>query len=222
MKTSHVILKYIAALTLTASVAGCSSTPVSKAITKAYNLGQELPADMVKTNQAAMVGFDETWVDNYGVAARNSLYVQGVEKDTPEYKLRAARVNLAISGPGVLWVSEGGLLYTGGAYVPDQLPQLRAGDIVEVRQTGTWDTMKDFSKTGEGNIVVRIICRKSDPAYEKCFEDAPRINKTKGVGRTNTPYPASVRDYGFTFTPMFDHKGQALRPYPQEDTSDAQ
>lgn len=219
MKNFFNTLKYAAVLALSVLVAGCSSSPLSKAITKGYNLGQELPVEMVKTNQAAMVGFDETWVGNYGRAARNSLYMQGVVIGTPEYNMRAARVNLAISGPGALWISEGELLYTGGAFVPDQLPQLRAGDIVEVRHTGTWDTMKDFSKTGEGNIVVRIICRKGEPNYDKCFEDAPRINKTKGVGRTNTAYPESVRDYGFTFTPMFDDKGQALRPYPQEAAS---
>jgi hypothetical protein len=220
MKLFYTSLKYIAVLALSAVVAGCS-TPASVAITKAYNLGQELPADMVKSHQAAMVGFDEKWVGDYNYAARNSLYVQGVEKGTTEYNMRTARVNLAISGKGVLWVSEGELLHTGGAYVPDQLPQLHAGDIVEVRQTGTWDTMKDFAKKGEGNIVVRIICRKGEPSYDKCFEDAPRINKTKGVGRTNTPYPESVRDYGYTFTPMYDDKGQALRPYPQEATSAA-
>ena len=63
--------------------------------------------------------------------------------------------------------------------------------------------------TYEGNIITSIICRKAKPTYEKCFADAPRLNKTKGVGRTNIPYPASVREYGFTFTPMFDDKGQA-------------
>jgi hypothetical protein len=217
MKTFYTTLKYVAALALSAFMAGCS-TPASVAITKAYNLGQELPADMVNSNQAAMVGFDEDWVGNYNYAARNTLYGQGVEKGTPEYNMRVARVNLAISGKGVLWVSEGELMYTGGAYVPDSMSRLRAGDIVEVRHTGTYDTMKNFTKTGEGNIITRIICRKAEPTYEKCFADAPRLNKTKGVGRTNTPYPASVRDYGFTFSPMFDDKGQALRPYPQEAT----
>ena len=63
--------------------------------------------------------------------------------------------------------------------------------------------------TYEGNIITSIICRKAKPTYEKCLADAPRLNKTKGVCRTIIPYPESVREYGFTFTPMFDDKGQA-------------
>ncbi len=66
--------------------------------------------------------------------------------------------------------------------------------------------------TCEGNIITSIICRKAKPTYEKCLADAPRLNKTKGVCRTIIPYPESVREYGFTFTPMFDDKGQACAP----------
>ena len=62
--------------------------------------------------------------------------------------------------------------------------------------------------TCEGNVITSIICRKAKPTYEKCLADAPRVNKTKGVCRTIIPYPESVREYGFTFTPMFDDKRQ--------------
>ena len=41
--------------------------------------------------------------------------------------------------------------------------------------------------TYECNIITSIICRKAKPAYEKCFADAPRLNKTKGVCRTIIP-----------------------------------
>lgn len=41
--------------------------------------------------------------------------------------------------------------------------------------------------TYEGNIITSIICRKAKPTYEKCFADAPRLNKTKGVCRTIIP-----------------------------------
>ena len=75
--------------------------------------------------------------------------------------------------------------------------------------------------TCEGNIITSIICRKAKPTYEKCFADAPRLNKTKGVGPTNIPYPASVREYGFTFTPILTTRVRPARPYPQDDTSAA-
>src|SRR2546423_721600 len=57
----------------------------------------------------------------------------------------------------------------------DHLPQLQAGDIVEIRQTGTWQTMEDFISRGEGNIVVRIMCAKADPDYEQCRERGPKV-----------------------------------------------
>lgn len=75
--------------------------------------------------------------------------------------------------------------------------------------------------TCEGNIITSIICRKAKPTYEKCFADAPRLNKTKGGGRTNIPHPASVRKYCFTFPPILTTMVRPARPYPQDDTSAA-
>lgn len=221
MKPFYKSLKYVAALALAALVAGCSTGPLAKSLTKAYNLGTEFPPEMVSRHIAAWVAFDEDYISNYNLSSRNSLYTQGVSEGSPEYRYRVARVNLVNSSEGVLWVETGSTQFFSGAIVPDHLPKLHAGDIVEVRQTATYDTMKDFSKTGEGNIIVRILCQKGTPNYQKCLDDAPRINKAKGSGETHTPYPASIRDYGFTFTPMFDEKGHALRPYPQEPISAA-
>lgn len=221
MKTFYKSLKYVVALALVAIVSGCATGPMAKSVTQAYNLGAEFPPEMVNRHIAAWVGFDEEWAGNYNRSSRNALFIQGVSDESPEYRLRLARINLVNSGPGALWVERGGVSFFSGAVVPDQLPKLHAGDIVEVRQTGTYDTMKNFIATGEGNIVVRILCRKGTPDFDKCLNDAPTIGKSKGVGETHTPYPASVRDYGFTFTPMFDEKGNALRPYPQEATSAA-
>lgn len=170
---------------------------------------------MVGKNFAGYVGFDEAYVATYNKAARGSLYGQGVERGTPEYRLRIARINLSNTAPGLLWMSQGELMFMTGAYVPDHMPRLRAWDIVEIRHTGTWNTMKGFTQSGEGNIVVRILCRKSDPAYETCRAKAPKTGKYSGVGPTGTPYPASVREYGFTFTPIFDAEGRQLRDYPR-------
>lgn len=221
MKTFYKSLKYVVVLAMMATASGCATGPMAKAVTKAYNFGQDLPAEMVNRHIAGWVGFDEQWADSYTRPARNALYVQGVAEGTPEYSMRVARVNLSNSLPGVLWVDQGQLQVMTGAMVPDHLPQLHAGDIVEIRQTGTYDTMKNFTVSGEGNVVVRILCQKGTPNYEACLDSAPKIGKYKGVGETHTPYPVSARDYGFTFTPMFDEKGRALRPYPQEPTKDS-
>lgn len=178
------------------------------------NGGRPLPAEMVNRHVAGYVGFDEDWTGRYSRVARNALYVMGIVEGTPEYALRVVRVNLSNPEPGMLWADQGELTFPTGAVVPDHLPRLKAGDIVEIRQTGTWRTMENFVSRGEGNVVVRVLCRKADPTYDKCLEAAPRIGKYKGVGETRTRYPASVSGYGFTFTPMFDSSGRALRPYP--------
>ena len=70
---------------------------------------------------------------------------------------------------------------------------------------------KDFAKTGEGNIVVRILCKYGDPAYDSCLDRQPRIGKHRGFGETGTLYPVSAKEYGFSYTPMYDEKGKALR-----------
>jgi len=217
MKTFNTNFKwlgYVAATVAAAALAGCAGNSLTVAATKAYNMGQPLPEDMRNRHLAGWVGFDEAWVETYNIPSRSALYSQGVHPGTPEYQMRVARINLSNSAPGMLWMDQGRLGFATGAMVPDTMRQLRAGDIVEVRQTDTWDTMKGFTSTGEGNVVVRILCSKGDPGYDECLEKAPRVGRHKGFGETKTPYPTSVKDYGFTFTPMYDTSGKQLRPFP--------
>jgi hypothetical protein len=94
------------------------------------------------------------------------------------------------------------------------MPALKAWDLVELRQSGTYDTVKNFSKTGEGNAVLRVLCRRADPAYEKCVEALPRIGAHKGQGLMKTEYPASLKSYGFSFSPAYAKDGSALRALP--------
>jgi hypothetical protein len=129
-------------------------------------------------------------------------------------------MNLHQTG-SALWVGKGELLFPTAAYVPDHMPRLRAGDVVEIRQTGTWMTMENFAVTGEGNVVVRVLCEKAEPTYGACLEQGPQVGKIRGVGATDTGYPPSVRDYGYSFTPMFDEKGSPLRAYPQTPVAPA-
>lgn len=213
MKNFLQTMKCLVVAGVLAALAGCGANPVLRASNQVVNMGQGLPEDMVNRHVSGIVGFDEQWTDNYPRLARGAIYSQGVEKDKPEYGYRVARVNLSQTSAG-LWVTKGSLMFSTAAYVPDHLPQLHAGDIVEIRQTGTWMTMENFATRGEGNIVVRILCAKADANYEQCLNAAPKVGEFRGVGETHTPYPASVRDYGFTFTPMFDAEGRALRPYP--------
>jgi hypothetical protein len=84
------------------------------------------------------------------------------------------------------------------AYVPS-LDALKAWDIVELRQTGTYDTLLGFSRTGEGNAVLRVLCRKADPGYDACAEVLPRSGNYQSQGPLGTPYLKTLKEYGFSF-----------------------
>ena len=204
----------VSATILLASLSGCGPSPVLRITNTAINMGQGLPDDMLDRHVAGVVAFDEVWADEYGRVARNQLYTQGIERGKPEYDYRVVRMNLNNTG-SALWIEKGELLFPTGALVPDHLPRLHAGDIVEIRQTKSWMSMENFATTGEGNIVVRVLCVKADSTYKDCLEKAPKTGRFPEVGATNTTYPASVKDYGYLFSPMFDARGKASRPYPQ-------
>ena len=190
-------------------LAGCQSSAIV-AINKTLNMGMELEPAMKGRNIAGGVTFDEEWAGAMSYAAKNQLVAMGVNKGDPEYSMRVVRVNTrhpAYAG----WMASGDKIWPTSAIVPDHIPKLHTFDIVEIRQTGTWEVNKNFAKTGEGNIVVRILCKYGDPAYESCLDRQPRIGKHRGFGETGTLYPVSAKEYGFSYTPMYDQNGKAIR-----------
>ena len=206
---SPAALAVIAALSV-GLLAGCQ-TPATHAVNKVINFGNtELSPELQKRNMAGMVAFDEVWAGDYNFTNRNLLYPLGIISGTPEYGLRVARVVLRMPEYGA-WVRTGEYPWHTAAIVPDHLPPLKAGDIAEIRQTGMYNVTKDFVATGEGNIVLRVLCRAAQPDYKECLKAQPRVGRFEGYGPTNTDYPASTKEYGFTFTPKYDAKGQALR-----------
>jgi hypothetical protein len=145
------------------------------------NFGATLPEGMHHVNLIGTVAFDEAFAGDYGRVAQGVLYVMAIKKGSPEYRYRVVPTNLRHLN-GFLYKSDGEVTYPTGAMVPDHLPELKAWDIVEVRQTGSYDVMEGFSKTGEGNAILRILCRKSDPGYEQCADALPRIGKYRAQG----------------------------------------
>lgn len=196
---------------LTASLAACAPSDHLFVTNKIINSGMDhLPEDMLGRHLIGTVGFDEAHPSALNRASQGQLYVQGVKEDTPEYGYRVVRINVPYL-KGLLWYADGEFTYPTAAAVPDHFPQLKAWDIVEFRLVDTYHALRDFSKTGEGNVVVKVLCHADDPNYKACVAAAPKIGKyTAGVG--STPYPASAKDYGFTFTPAYDSKGKPLRP----------
>lgn len=195
-------------------VSACGPSPHLHATNRVINAGMDVPESMRNQHVAGMVAFDEQWAGDYGRVARNALYSQGIAEGDAEYGYRIARVNLTNPGSFLFWES-GSIVFPTAAVVPDHLPRLMAEDIVEIRQTGTWDTVKNFSRSREGNVVVRVLCRKASNDYEACRKNGPSVGRHAGVGPTFSPYPSKVSAYGHSYSVWFDAKGRKLREYPR-------
>ena len=211
-KRGQLKMKKIATILLACAMtllAGCQ-TPIVHGVNQVLNMGGELPENMRQRNISAVVAFDEAWAGDYNMTTRNHLYLHGVVSGTPEYGMRVVRVNMRHPEYGA-WVRVGDKAWITAAIVPDHMEVLKAGDYVEIRQTGTHRTVENFVAKGEGNIVLRVLCRAADPKYEECAAALPRMGRYLGFGETGTYYPESIREYGFTFTPKYDSKGKPLR-----------
>jgi hypothetical protein len=189
---------------------GCAPGPGLRARTEFANFGQQLGPEMVNNNFSAMVYEDEAYAGTYSLRNRGTLYLQGVSEGSPEFQYRSAMVFMA-QLKGALYIKDGAYPYFTAAYVPDHVGLLKRGDIVELRATGTYDVMLNFSKSHEGNAILRLLCRKADPAYKDCADKLPKIGNFTAVGPTGTPFLKSLTEYGYAFTPAYGLKGERLR-----------
>jgi hypothetical protein len=208
MKISLVFSALFATLTITA----CAPSNHLHITNGIMNLGQELAPGMVKANAIATVGADEAFAATYTLPMRATLFTQGVTPESPEYGLRTAYLNLRLFDQSLL--DNGKYGYPTSAAIPDHIGKLKGWDLVEFRSSGTYRTMENFTTKQEGNIIVRVLCRKADPDYEKCRDALPQ-QRNYPNGPTGTPYPASIKEYGYTFTPTYDDKGTPLRVIPE-------
>lgn len=201
MKTIQNLVKAaIAFLVISTALTGCAYDDGIHTRNQIFNLGMELDPDMVGTNYLGAVLEDEVPLEDY---SRVSRYVAHGQDATPgkalsKYRIaiiRTLRPNSAVAH------NFGKASWDTVAIIPDHIPKLHRYDVIEFRNIRTWRVMQDFFTTGEGNAVLRVVCNIQDPEYEKCVFSQPSIGKTYGVGPTDTEYKASLKDYGFTFTP---------------------
>jgi len=195
------------------ALAGCQ-TPVQRAFNDTLNIGQSFPETMRDSNIAMVVSEDEKPFNEYGYIAHNYFYISGVAKGDPETRYRLVYLRMRNSD-WALYIHSGEHAWSMAAYVPDQLPKLEEGDAVEIRQTARKYNyvLDDFLETGEGNSVIRVLCRFKDPDFSRCMGTMPRIQEYEGYGQTGSYYPASLKEYGFSYTPFYDEKGRQLRPH---------
>ena len=187
----------IAVLTLV-SLSGCAYDQGIHLRNQLVNMGQELPAEMVNTNYVGAILEDEKHINSYTRGTRVAIHGQDASPGTWAENHRIVPIRTAQYG-AALATKLGQGFWTTAALVPDGTPRLRKFDIVEFRHVGTWRTLKDFPTTGEGNAVVKVLCRFEDPNYASCLDTLPSIGKYKGSGPAKTEYKPSLQDYGFTF-----------------------
>jgi hypothetical protein len=206
-----------AAICAVALLAGCAAPGKHLDVADTIaNFGfTELDSDMRAHNLIAVVGFDEGFVGKYVRFARNVMWIQGFQEGTPEHQLRAVELNTRFVN-SVLWKGAGEHSWPTGAAVPDHISRLHAFDIVEFRNAGSRHTSDNFLSTGEGNIVLQVLCRAADANYKKCKEALPRPGgKEWPGGSLGTPYAKKAADYGWNFTPAYDASGKLLRAIPE-------
>jgi hypothetical protein len=213
------MIKSMLALSVALSLSGCglfmnSPPPGLRTTNKILNFGVGLPEEMVGRNVYGIVGFDEDYIGRYNKHSQNVVFTQGVGKGDPEYSYRVVRINMRhFDGLAIAFIPKGRVSWFTAAMVPDHIPRLGAGDIVEFRQSGTWDTLEGFLGKKDGNIVLNLICKAGVPGYEICVSSLPAIGEGKATGPTNTYYPASLLEYGFRYSPAYDDAGLALRQW---------
>lgn len=193
------------------TASGCATNALTEGISRAFALnGATLASEYKNANLVGIVGVDELPASQYHRVVSNYLHVAGAQPNTPERHYRIV--------PIVIRESDNfrHTLVT-GAYVPDHMPLLRQNDIVEFRNLEVFDNLRNFVKTGDGNVVLNVICFKADPQYDECTKTkAP----WKGKGKTATVSGVAgtawkpVESYGFIFTPRYDDEGNTLPGAP--------
>lgn len=211
-------MKTILSLLMAVLLAGCAAGEHTRVFSKVLGGPQEAPEAMRNVHLVGWVVQDEQSPAKVKRGLDTALYMTGIRNGTPLMQYRSTPVTTPRLEKGVLWKDDGWMIDALAALVPDHIGALKQGDIVEWRSVNYWDSTVNFEKDGEGQVVTRVLCRKSAPDFEACRDALPRYGKHKAAGPTGTPFPASVKEYGFTFSKFYDMKGEPLRPLPESDS----
>ena len=111
------------------------------------------------------------------------------------------------------------------ALVPDGMPQLKKGDLVEFRHVRKFGGLEDFDKTGDGNAVLRLLCPSSpDSGDKEVFRSCASHAKWQArwgekhryymgilASPSGRPYAKHLKDHReLSFSPYYDENGHLL------------
>lgn len=208
--------KFYSLLLAAGVLTGCAQMPpprdVVKFTTHALALGDGLPEYQLDNHITGEVFIDETFIGGYQNPFPIWFYVNGdISEKDPQWYMRGVQVSSAID-KGNFRFARGSFTWRVSALVPDHLPPLKKGDIVEIRNARDWAQLKHWhDEKADVNVVLNILCRKEQPDYEKCYKSLPRFNeKYPTNGYSRTPVYKTWQEYGLTFSRAYDEKGKPL------------
>jgi hypothetical protein len=234
MKTTHLqqglLLAALAALTGCAQVGGTMAElgrPVAQNVTftdSSWARAQK------HANVQALVLHDET----YANFRMHQLHVAaGVGPQEKAYR-RVVLFMVHSEGGRPLGNYKGFMRFI--AVVPDGMPKLKTGDLVEARMGPVYDYLKGFADSGEGTAVLRILCpnnarRADQDRFRQCASVLPwhqawgedkRYYDGILASPSARPYAPSLRYHAeLAFTPYYDTHGNplggAVAPAPRPD-----
>lgn len=192
-------MKKLITLFMVMLLTGCAYDQGIHVRNQIVNFGIELDKEMVGVNYMGAVLENEEYLTSYSRANKMIAHGQDATPGSDIEPYRFVIIRTIRYGTNIT-ARLGHAYWTTVAIVPDHIPKLHRFDIVEYRNIGTWRTMKDFLTTGEGNAVLRVVCKYGEPDYDACVNAQPKIANFLGVGPTGTEYKPSLKDYGFTFS----------------------
>jgi len=223
MKNYFKLINAIAAFVLLNGCAGHVNVPIGEIVTLGLST---LPKEMQYVNHYATIhpdffknkdNYNEQYFWDYSDVGKASVHRIGITLGTPNETFRV--VPLMMNNWG--WISQPWLV---AGIVPDQIPELHAWDVVEVRMLGVYSSSENFTGAEDASIITRVVCYASDPNFENCIANLPSHPKdwTKHLVPSGTKYLVSAQDYGYTFTPRYTHEGKLrsdaaplpIRPFP--------
>lgn len=202
-------------------LSGCAAGPGMRTLKDALN--DEGDPQQTRAVVYSMVSADEQFIDKHSLRWRNAAYLNNLPYGSPR---RAYRITPMVA----FRYTNLRALYHSNAYVPDYLPLLRDGDVVEVSQKGVADQLTAAPEEGrDSSVVVRVVCFKGAPDYEQCWKSYGVAMSSAIQGASHLAHPVEgapfiegPERYGLTFTPRYDvATGEVLptaKPLPPRES----
>lgn len=205
---------HVAAAVVALLLAGCAG-PAKMILTEE----EDWPAAQRQANVNAAVAFDEEYSS---FALSNHLSRASATPAVKRYRKVIVQMLNGEDEQPILGLTG---IAAAVALVPDGMPLMKKGDLVEIRHYRMFGSLKSFESSGDGNAVLRLLCPSSPSrgdmaAFKACASNAKWQTRWGESNRYFTgilaspsgrPYAAHLRDHKeLSFTPYYDEDGEPL------------